>query len=106
MQMLNAPRFLCAPSKTDNRYSPNGSIPPFGCKIERNRHKQRCAQEARSPLVVVLRCPARADGAAPVQIENYCVAERHNGEEGEGSGCDEGYGSALSAAEVEEGYCD
>ena len=85
--------------------SPNPPPPPLKNKVQHNRHKQRRAEDARSPLIVVLGRLPRPDRTATVQVNCYSVAQREDRQQGESGGGKEGAAATtlVTGAKVEEG---
>ena len=79
---------------------------PLKRKVERDRHKQGGAQNTRPDLVVVASHPARADGAAAVQVDDDRVAQREEAEQGKRAGGDKRRLVAVLGAEVEQRHGD
>lgn len=61
--------------------SPHLPASTLKSKVERHGHKQRRAQDAGPPFVVVLGHSSAADGLAAVEVNHHGIAQRHDGQE-------------------------
>lgn len=86
---------MCQPT------SPVFTLTALERKVDPHGNEQRAAEHTRTPLVVELGRPPRADGLAPVQVDDDRVAERQDGQQREDAGDDERRARGLRA-EVEQ----
>lgn len=84
--------------------SPNPSALPLIHKVQHDRHKQRRAENARAPLIIVPSRLSRPDGVAAVDVNHHGIPQGEEGQEGEHAGGDDGASATalVAGAKVEQ----